>query len=110
MALPDQFENVSVVCKANVYFGGKVVSHTVLSPDGTRRTLGVVLPGAFAFNTSASERMEIVAGRCRVRRKGESDWKTYEAGSAFDVPGNSAFEIEVAEADAAAHYICTFGA
>jgi len=25
---PAQFENVTAVCKANVYFGGKVVSHS----------------------------------------------------------------------------------
>jgi uncharacterized protein YaiE (UPF0345 family) len=109
MALPSQFENVTVLSKANVYFDGKVVSHTVLSADGTRRTLGVVLPGSFHFTTGAPERMDIVAGRCRARLAGEPGWTAYEAGAGFDVPGDSAFDIEVAEADAAAHYICSFG-
>jgi uncharacterized protein YaiE (UPF0345 family) len=109
MSLPAQFENVTVVCKANVYFDGKVVSHTVLSPDGAKRTLGVVLPGSFHFTTAVPERMDIVAGRCRARLAGQADWTAYEAGTGFDVPGESAFDIEVAEADAAAHYICSFG-
>jgi uncharacterized protein YaiE (UPF0345 family) len=109
MAMPEQFDNVTVVCKANVYFGGKVVSHTVRSADGKTRTLGVVLPGSFHFKTDAPERMEIVAGRCRARLAGETEWTTYDAGSHFDVPGQSAFDIEVAEADTAAHYICSFG-
>ena len=109
MSQPEQFENVTVVCKANVYFGGKVVSHTVLAADGSRRTLGVVLPGSFHFETSAPERMDIVAGRCRAKLAGQAAWTNYEAGSGFDVPGDSAFDIEVAEVDGAAHYVCSFG-
>ncbi|HVJ91410.1 MAG TPA: pyrimidine/purine nucleoside phosphorylase [Labilithrix sp.] len=100
-------ENVSVVCKANVYFDGKVVSHTLLSPDGSKRTLGLIFPGTFHFDTAAKERMDIVAGACRVRLAGETSWQTYGGGTAFDVPANSGFDIEVA--DGMAEYICTFG-
>jgi hypothetical protein len=38
--IPDQFKNVTVVAKANVYFDGKVVSHTVLFPDAAKRRSG----------------------------------------------------------------------
>src|SRR5579885_2114774 len=35
-----QFDNVSVVKKAGVYFDGKCISHTVLFPGGARKTVG----------------------------------------------------------------------
>jgi uncharacterized protein YaiE (UPF0345 family) len=104
---PAQFPNVTVVCKANIYFDGKVVSHTVLCADGAKKTLGLIYPGSFTFNTGVPESMAIVAGTCRVRLAGQKDWRTYEAGQAFDVPGHSAFEIAV---DAGwCEYICSFG-
>jgi hypothetical protein len=103
---PTQFDNVSVVAKANVYFDGRVVSHTVLLAGGAKKTLGLIYPGAFKFNTGAPEKMEIIAGACRVRVAGESDWKTCAAGTSFKVPGQSSFEIEVAEG--VAEYICSF--
>ena len=56
----ESFRNATVATKANVYFDGKVVSHTVLMPDGTKKTLGLIYPGNFHFGTGAPERMEIV--------------------------------------------------
>lgn len=101
-----QLDKVSVVKKSNVYFDGKCVSHTVLFDDGTRKTLGVIFPSSLTFNTAAPEVMEVVAGRCRVRLKGESDWKEYSAGQSFNVPGDSAFDIETLEL---MDYVCHFG-
>ena len=89
-----QYDNVSVVKAANVYFDGKCVSHTVQFADGTKKTVGVILPSSLTFNTGAPEIMEGVGGSCRVRLKGESDWKTYSSGQSFDVPGNSSFRSE----------------
>ena len=100
-------DNVSVVCKANVYFDGKVLSHTVLSPDGSKRSLGLIYPGSFHFDTAAKERMEITAGACRVRLSGESAFRDVEAGGAFDVPASSGFDIEVN--DGIVEYVCSFG-
>ena len=80
---PVQFENVTAVCKANVYFDAKVVSHTVIFPDGSKKTLGLIYPGAFTFNTGASEKMEIIAGECRVEIAGQSDFTHYQAGTCF---------------------------
>ena len=84
-----QFDNVSVVKKANVYFDGKCVSHTVVLADGTRKTVGVILPSSLTFTTGAPEVMEGVGGSCRVRLKGESDWKSWGDGESFTVPGDS---------------------
>jgi len=103
---PQQFDNVSVVCKANVYFDGKVVSHTVLFPDGNKKTLGLIYPGDFTFNTGAPEIMEIIAGTCRVKVKGETAWTEYAAGTSFKVPANSAFDISVA--GGVTEYICYY--
>ena len=101
-----QFDSVSVVKKANVYFDGRCVSHTVVLADGTRKTVGVILPSSLTFNTGAPEVMEGVGGTCRVRLKGETEWQTYGAGQSFDVPGNSSFEIAC---DEPYHYVCHFG-
>ncbi|MDR0528288.1 MAG: pyrimidine/purine nucleoside phosphorylase [Zoogloeaceae bacterium] len=102
-----QFDQVSVLTEANVYFEGKCVSHTVLFSDGSKKTVGVILPATLVFNTDAPEVMETVAGSCRVRQKGEEDWKTYGAGESFRIPGRSSFEIEVAGQPY--HYICYYG-
>ena len=106
MSIPQQFENVTVVAKANVYFDGKVVSHTVLFKDGTKKTVGLIYAGSFHFGTGAPEKMEIVAGTCRVKLDGSSDWKDYPAGTFFRVPGNSGFDIAVASG--ICEYICSF--
>ena len=104
---PEKFDGVSVATKANVYFDGKVVSHTVHFADGSKKTIGLIYPGSFTFSTGAPEVMEIVAGACRVRLKGESAWKDHGAGTSFAVPGNSAFDIAVESG--IAEYVCSFG-
>lgn len=102
----EKLEDVSVVCKANVYFDGKVVSHTVIDRAGRKRTVGLIFPGSFTFHTDAPERMDLVAGACRVRVAGAAQWTDYAAGTFFRVPGKSSFEIAV---DAGiAEYLCTF--
>lgn len=101
-----QFDNVSVVKKANVYFDGKCVSHTVQFADGVKKSVGVILPSTLTFNTGVPEIMEGVAGSCRVKLKGETEWKIYGAGESFNVPGNSSFEIAC---DEPYHYVCHFG-
>ena len=104
--MENRFDNVSVVKRANLYFDGKCVSHTVLLPDGVKKTLGVIFPSSLTFNTGAPEVMELNAGKCRIRLKGESTWRSYGAGESFSVPGNSSFEIETLET---LDYVCHFG-
>lgn len=98
-------ENVSIQTRANVYFDGKCVSHSITTADGQKKSVGVILPSSLTFNTGAPEVMQIVAGLCRVRLPG-ADWQAIEAGSSFKVPGDAQFDIEVSEA---VHYICHFG-
>jgi len=105
-ALPSEFRGVTVATKANVYFDGKVVSHTVLFPDGAKKTLGLIYPGSYHFGTGAPERMEITHGSCRVTLDGGGAAATYAEGRHFDVPGKSGFTIEVAAGHC--EYICSF--
>ncbi len=101
-----QFDNVSVVKKSNVYFDGKCVSHTVLFADGSRKTLGVILPSTLTFNVGVPEIMEITSGTCRVKIGDETEFQTYAEGSQFAVPENSHFVIQT---DEVVNYVCSFG-
>jgi purine/pyrimidine-nucleoside phosphorylase len=96
----------SVSTRANVYFDGKCVSHTVTLPDGSRKSVGVILPSTLKFNTGAPEIMELIDGACRVRLAGSEAWAKYGGGQSFSVAGNTSFDIEVTQA---LHYICHFG-
>jgi uncharacterized protein YaiE (UPF0345 family) len=102
-----QFDQVSVNKQANVYFDGKCVSHTVQFADGSKKSVGVILPSTLTFKTGTPEIMETVAGTCRVKLAGDSEWTSYGAGQSFSVPGNSSFDIEVSGDPY--HYVCHFG-
>ena len=106
MSNPAQFPNVTAVAKANVYFDGKVVSHTILFPTGEKKTLGLIYAGKFHFGTDKAERMEIVAGACAVKLDGQSAQQNYSAGATFEVPAKSGFDIAVA--DGICEYVCSF--
>jgi len=99
--------NVSVATKANVYFDGKCVSHSLTLPDGTKKSVGVVLPSTLTFNTGAPEIMEGTGGNCEYLLSGSTEWVRSGAGEKFSVPGNSSFQIRVA--DEPYSYICHFG-
>lgn len=98
--------NIAVTTKANVYFDGKCVSHNITYPDGTKKSVGVVLPSTLTFNTGAPEIMECVGGACEYKLAGTDAWVKSGLGEKFSVPGNSKFDIRVTEAY---HYICHFG-
>lgn len=100
------FSQVTIDTKANVYFDGKVVSHSVHFADGSKKTLGLIYPGDYHFGTAAAERMEIIAGECLVTIDGTTTTATYAAGTYFDVPANSGFCIAVK--DGICEYICSF--
>jgi purine/pyrimidine-nucleoside phosphorylase len=105
-SIATEFRGVTAVAKANVYFDGKVVSHSILFPDGSKKTLGLIYPGRFHFGTDKAERMEIVAGSCSVKLDGQAAVTNYSAGQFFDVPAKSGFDIEVKTG--ICEYICSF--
>ena len=103
---PSSIANATVATQANVYFDGKCVSHGITLADGTKKSVGVVLPATLTFNTGAPEVMECVAGSCEYKLSGTETWIRSHAGDRFSVPGNSSFQIRVTEPY---HYICHFG-
>ena len=100
-----QIPNISVTTQANVYFDGKCVSHSITYLDGTKKSVGVILPSTLTFNTGAPEIMEGVAGSCQYKLAGSQVWIQSGAGEKFSVPANSTFDIKVTEPY---HYICHF--
>ncbi|OOG36645.1 pyrimidine/purine nucleoside phosphorylase [Polaromonas sp. A23] len=104
--ITDHIANISVSTQASVYFDGKCVSHGITFPDGTKKSVGVVLPSTLAFKTGAPEIMECVAGSCEYKLAGSDAWLKSSPGEKFSIPGNSSFDIRVTEAY---HYICHFG-
>ncbi|HEY5652852.1 MAG TPA: pyrimidine/purine nucleoside phosphorylase [Pontiella sp.] len=100
-----EFNNVSVIREANVYFGGKVTSRTVVLEDGSKKTLGFMLAGEYSFDTAAAEVMEIIGGEMDVKLAGSDEWKTYQTGDSFDVPASSTFDLVVKEF---ADYCCSY--
>ena len=101
-----EFKNATALAKANVYFDGKVVSHTIILADKSRKTLGLIYPGSFHFGTEQAERMEIIAGDCSVKVQGDATATHYTQGQHFDVPAKSGFDIEIK--DGICEYICSF--
>jgi hypothetical protein len=104
--ITSNIDSVSVTTKANVYFDGKCVSHGITFADGTKKSVGVILPATLTFNTGAPEIMECVAGSCEYKLAGSEQWLTSKTGEKFSIPGNSKFDIRVTEPY---HYICHFG-
>ncbi len=101
----DKFESINVVKKANVYYDGKVTSRTVLFPDGTRKTLGIMLQGDYEFETDAEELMEVLGGEMVVQQKGSDEWVTYKEGESYVVPAKSSFKLKIA---GFADYCCSY--
>ena len=105
--MPDTvFKNVTVHAKANLYFDGKVVSHSIVLEDGAKKTLGLIYPGSYHFNTEQAEKMEIIAGECKVILDNSEESNSYREGQAFEVNANSGFTIEVSKGTC--EYVCSF--
>jgi uncharacterized protein YaiE (UPF0345 family) len=100
-----EFVGVTVVREANIYFAGGVVSHTVLFPDGSKKTLGVMQPGEYEFSTAKAEIMEILSGALELRLPGSDAWQPVQGGESFRVPANSSFTMKVATVS---DYCCSF--
>ncbi len=106
MISSQQFPNVTANAKANIYFDGRVVSHTIFEADGAKKTLGLIYPGEYHFGTDAAEKMEITDGSCSVILDGHTQSETYSVGASFEVPAKSGFTISVT--GGICQYICSF--
>lgn len=90
--------------KHNSYFDGKVQS-LGFERHGRRQTVGVILPGEFHFNTDAPERMTVIGGALTARLAASEPWVVYAAGTAFEIPGKSGFDVKATQPTA---YLCEF--
>ncbi len=99
------FNNVTVVKQANIYFDGKVASRTLILPDGTKKTLGIMQPGDYEFGTEAKEIMEILSGELEVLLPGSTQWQPISGGESFEVPANARFGLKV---KSITDYCCSF--
>lgn len=90
-----QFDDVSIQKKPNVHFNGKSISRVINYPDGTIKTIGVILPTErpLKFETHVHERIEIISGECEVWIGDQENSQFLKAGESFDVPENSQFRI-----------------
>jgi hypothetical protein len=100
-----EFKGVAVVKKANIYFNGKVTSRTVIFADGSKKTLGIMLPGEYEFSTGEKELMEIMSGEMEVLLPGEDAWRSISGGQSFEVSGNAKFKLRI---KTLSDYCCSF--
>ncbi len=100
-----EYNNVSIIKKANVYFDGKVNSRTLRFADGTEKTLGFMLPGEYTFNTGAKELMEIIDGDLDVLLPESEQWRSLKSGENFEVPANARFTVRI---KTPTDYCCSF--
>lgn len=91
--------------QSNEYFSGKVKSIGFTSSSTGRASVGVMVEGEYAFSTAQPEEMTVISGALRVLLPGEAEWKTFEPGQAFNVPGSSEFHLQVAEPTS---YLCRY--
>ena len=102
----NSFSNVTVNPVANIYFDGKVVSHTVTFPDGSTKTLGIMFPGTYKFDTVAAELMEISDGSCEVTVNDSGSTRFVPTDESFEVAANSGFTITVNAG--ICQYVCSY--
>ncbi|MEH6650434.1 MAG: pyrimidine/purine nucleoside phosphorylase [Motiliproteus sp.] len=100
-----QFDNVSIIKQATVYFDGAVTSRAVLFADGTKKTLGIMMPGDYEFGTEQAELMEIMAGELEVLLPGETEWQSIVGGQSFNVPANAKFKLQIKQIT---DYCCSY--
>ena len=101
----DKFKDVNVDKIANIYFEGNVISRNIFLKDGSRKTLGVMLPGNYEFSTETRELMEIISGKLNLNLQNDKDWKSIKDGMYFNIPKNSSFKVEVLEL---VNYTCSY--
>ncbi|WP_141432595.1 pyrimidine/purine nucleoside phosphorylase [Bacillus sp. 03113] len=98
------YENVTLLPKANIYFGGKVTSRTIIFPDQTKKTVGIMLPGEYTFSTTSKEEMRIISGKLSFKLHGD-DWKEVDGSGVFYVPSNESFQLIVHDV---VDYCCSY--
>ena len=99
-----EFNNVSIAKAASVLFEGNITSRSIEFEDGSRKTLGIMLPGEYELNTVHTQIMDIQRGELEVLLPAK-EWVTYSGPTTFEVPANSKFQLKV---HSLVDYCCSF--
>jgi uncharacterized protein YaiE (UPF0345 family) len=84
-----------MIKEANIYFDGKVTSRAIVLEDGTKQTLGIMLPGEYTFDTKEAEIMEMMSGELEIKLPNETKFRKLNTPESFTVPANSAFDLKI---------------
>lgn len=99
-----EFNNVSIAKAANILFEGNITSRTIVFDDGSRKTLGIMLPGEYELNTVHKEVMDLQRGVLEVLLPAQ-EWVKYEGPASFEIQANSKFKLRV---HSLVDYCCSF--
>ena len=90
--------------EVNEYFDGKVKSLRINSNEG-KKTVGVMEPGEYEFNTQTKETMTVVSGELSIYFTEYDEWEDFGAGASFEIPAQTKFKVKVAQDSA---YLCQY--
>ncbi|MGE0050814.1 MAG: pyrimidine/purine nucleoside phosphorylase [Arcobacter sp.] len=99
-----EFKGVSIAKAANILFEGNITSRSITFGDGSRKTLGIMLPGEYELNTVHKEIMDIQRGVLEVLLPAQ-EWVKYEGPASFEIQANSKFKLRV---HSLVDYCCSF--
>ena len=90
-----ELKNISIIKEANIYFDGNVTSRTIILADGSKQTLGIMMPGEYTFATNEAEIMEMMSGELEIKLPNEDSFRTLNTPETFNVPANSSFDLKI---------------
>ena len=88
----------------NEYFDGKVKSIGFSNSEG-KVTAGVMVAGEYEFGTSEDELMKVTSGELQVKLPGSDAFKSFPAGTEFNVAAQQKFQVIVEQTTA---YLCFY--
>lgn len=99
-----EFKNISISKEANILYDGNITSRSITFEDGSKKTLGIMLPGEYELNTVNKEVIDINSGVLEVMLPAE-DWVEYTAPATIEIAQNSKFKLRVSSL---VDYCCSF--
>ena len=90
--------------EVNEYFDGKVKSLAVHASTG-KKTVGVMEPGEYEFDTQTKEAITVISGEFSVYFAEYDEWEDFGAGASFEIPAGSKFKVKVTQDTA---YLCEY--
>ncbi len=99
-----EFTNISIAKQANILYDGNITSRSITFEDGSKKTLGIMLPGEYELNTVNKTVLEINTGAVNVMLPAE-DWVEYVSPAKIEIDQNSKYKLRVISL---VDYCCSF--